>query len=99
MKALNDKDSLYDRESRRLSSYWKDDIVGLGNRMMGNSGRCTCDAELSGILQGFTQVRIGAEAGDVTDELDLSDQETQGYSNVRHEARCKLNRNMEASES
>lgn len=99
LKALNDKDALYDRESRRLSSYWKGTIVGLENRMMENSGRCTCDAELSGILQGFTQVRIGAEAGDVTDELDLSDQETQGCSNVHHEARCELNRNMEASES
>jgi hypothetical protein len=63
------------------------------------SERCICDAKLFGMLQGFSQVQIGAEAGGVTGELDLSDQETQGYSNLHHEARCELNRNMEASES
>jgi hypothetical protein len=99
LKALNDKDALYDRESRTLSSYWNGNIVGLENHIMGNSGRCTCDAELSGMLQDFTQVRIGAEAGDITDVLDHSDQETRGCSNVHHGARCEMNRNMEVSES
>jgi hypothetical protein len=99
LEALNDEHALYDRESRRLSSYWNDEIVGLENHIMGGSERCICDAKLFGMLQGFSQVQIGAEAGGVTGELDLSDQETQGYSNLHHEARCELNRNMEASES
>lgn len=99
LKTLNDNNAVYDRESRKLSSYWNGNIVGLENHIMGNSWCCTYDAELSGMLQGFTQVRIGEEAGNDTEALDLSDQETWSYANVQHEARCKLVRNMEASES
>lgn len=99
LKALNDKDALYDRYSRRLSSYWDDNIVGLETHIMGKSGRCTCDADLSGMSQDFTQVRIGADARDTTDTLDLSNQGTRRYSNVHHEAQCELNRIIEASES
>jgi hypothetical protein len=76
LKALNDEHALYDRETRRLSSYWNDKIARLETHIMGNSGRCTCDAELLGMLQSFTQVQIGMDAGDVADELNLLDQET-----------------------
>lgn len=76
LKALNDEHALYDRETRMLSSYWNDKIARLENHIMRSSGRCTCDAELFGMLQSFTQVQIGTDAGDVTDELNLSDQVT-----------------------
>ena len=98
LKALHDKRALYDRESRKLSSYWNDNIVGLENHIKGDPERCTCDAEISGMLQGFTRLQIRAEAGDTTDMLDLSDHEIRRYSNVHHEARCELSRNMDASE-
>lgn len=90
LKALNDKSALYDRESRRLSRYWTENIVGLENLIKGDSGRCVDDAELRGMLQKFAQVRIGAKSGDVTDALDLSDQETD---NVTY---CKSRSTMRA---
>jgi hypothetical protein len=54
LKALNDEHALYDRETRRLSSYWNDRIARLENHIMGSSGRLTCDAEPFGMLQSFT---------------------------------------------
>lgn len=80
-----------------LSSCWSGNIVGLENRIIGNSGYCSRDAELSGMLQDFTQVRIEAEADDITDAL--SGQESLRCRNVHQEARCELIGNMEASES
>lgn len=97
LKAVNDKDALYDRATRMLSSCWSGNIVGLENRIIGNSGYCSRDAELSGMLQDFTQVRIEAEADDITDAL--SGQESLRCRNVHQEARCELIGNMEASES